>query len=264
MKNETLALRKQVLEKYSSIATGNLESEDCGCAPSCCERDGKTGSTSLGYSDDQLASLPKNTDLGLGCGNPLGLELINEGETVLDLGSGAGIDCFLAAAQVGGSGRVIGVDMSPQMIDLARKNAEKVKLNQVEFRLGEIEHLPVSDESVHTIISNCVINLSPEKRLVFREAFRALRPGGKLAVSDIIAIKELPEGIKNNPNYYSGCMGGAETKKTLLLLLNDAGFERVSIEPVEESTSMISEWDSEDLVHNALISANIIAYKPEN
>jgi arsenite methyltransferase len=230
--SETQDIRETVREKYGALAEGN----DCGCgcatgAASCCGTD-ETSMTSLGYSQEQLATIPEGANLGLGCGNPLAHADVKPGETVLDLGSGAGIDAFLAAREVGPSGRVIGVDMTASMIARARENAAKGGYANVEFRLGEIENLPVADATVDVIISNCVINLSPDKRRVFAEALRALRPGGRLVISDLVLTKTLPEKVRQSIEAYVGCVAGASLKDEYLQLVVDAGFRDVEI--VEE------------------------------
>jgi SAM-dependent methyltransferase len=183
----------------------------------------------LGYSEKELASIPNGANLGLGCGNPTALASIREGDVVLDLGAGAGIDCFLAAEKVGASGRVIGVDMTPEMIDQARKTARECGYDHVEFRLGEIEHLPVADASVDWVISNCVVNLSPDKAQVFREAYRSLRPGGGLLVSDIVLVADLPEGIRRDPEAVAGCIAGAMPREDYLKAIEAAGFGEVEV-----------------------------------
>ncbi len=230
--SETQDIRETVREKYGALAEGN----DCGCgcatgAASCCGTD-ETSMTSLGYSQEQLATIPEGANLGLGCGNPLAHADVKPGETVLDLGSGAGIDAFLAAREVGPSGRVIGVDMTASMIARARENAAKGGYANVEFRLGEIENLPVADATVDVIISNCVINLSPDKRRVFAEALRALRPGGRLVISDLVLTKTLPEKVRESIEAYVGCVAGASLKDEYLQFVGDAGFRDVEI--VEE------------------------------
>jgi ubiquinone/menaquinone biosynthesis C-methylase UbiE len=206
------------------IETSPTPSGIAGC---CSLQD--TISKAIGYSDKELEAIPEGANLGLGCGNPTALASLKEGETVLDLGAGAGIDCFLAAEAVGEKGKVIGVDMTPEMIDRARENAGKNGYRNIEFRLGEIEHLPVADSSVDTIISNCVINLSPDKTQVFKEAFRVLKPGGRVMVSDIVLLKELPEIIRTSIEAYAGCIAGASMKEEYLGKLKAAGFEEVSI-----------------------------------
>jgi SAM-dependent methyltransferase len=183
----------------------------------------------LGYTDDELASVPDGANLGLGCGNPTALASLRKGDVALDLGAGAGIDCFLAARRVGKSGRVIGVDMTPEMIDQARENAREGGYDNVEFRLGEIEHLPVADASVDVVISNCVINLSPDKPQVFREAYRALRPGGRMLVSDIVLVADLPPEIGRDPDSVAGCIGGAIKKEEYLAAIAQAGFREVEV-----------------------------------
>jgi ubiquinone/menaquinone biosynthesis C-methylase UbiE len=187
----------------------------------------------MGYSEEEIESVPEGANLGLGCGNPVALASLKKGQTVLDLGSGGGFDCFLAANGVGKSGRVIGVDMTAEMIDKARENARKGKYENVEFRLGEIENLPVADGTVDVIISNCVINLSPNKKRVFEEAFRVLKSNGRLMVSDIVLLKKLPEIIRKNVQAYIGCLSGAEMKSKYLQMIEDAGFQEVKV--IEEN-----------------------------
>ncbi len=221
--------RKAVREGYARIARQG--SSCCARTSSCC------GSTDLAqdigrnieYSEEELEAVPKGANLGLGCGNPVALASLREGETVLDLGSGAGFDCFLAASKVGKEGRVIGVDMTPQMIEKARENASRGDYGNVEFRLGEIENLPVADSSVDAVISNCVINLSPDKERVFRETFRVLKPGGKLMVSDIVLLNELPDFINNSIEAYVGCLAGAMLRDEYLGAIEAAGFQEVTI-----------------------------------
>lgn len=196
-------VRKAVRDRYATAATS---SESC-CAPSCCgEESASDTSQAIGYSAEELANLPEDANLGLGCGNPTAIASLEEGQTVLDLGSGAGIDCFLAAQQVGPSGRVIGVDMTPEMIEKARGNAASSGYENVEFRLGEIENLPVADGSVDVIISNCVLNLSPEKGKVLAEAYRVLKPGGRLVVSDMVSEHEIPAALQDNLDAVAACL----------------------------------------------------------
>jgi SAM-dependent methyltransferase len=227
---EDSKIRKVVREGYSKVAR---EANSCcsASAASCCAptSSAENISTKIGYSQEELKRVPEGANLGLGCGNPIALASLKEDETVLDLGSGAGLDCFLAAKKVGAKGKVIGVDMTPEMIDKARGNAQKEGYENVEFRLGEIENLPVSNESVDIVISNCVINLSPDKRRVFDETFRVLRSGGRLMVSDIILLKELPDFIKNSPEAYVGCISGAMMKDEYLGAMKAAGFQEVRI-----------------------------------
>jgi SAM-dependent methyltransferase len=191
-------------------------------------------SRAIGYKEEELASVPAGANLGLGCGNPTALALLKEGETMLDLGSGAGFDCFLAANAVGAAGHVIGVDMTPEMIEKARANAREGGYSNVDFRLGELEHLPVADSAADVVISNCVINLTPDKAAVFREAFRVLRPSGRFAVSDTVLLRELPPVIRDSAEAYVGCLSGAIMKDAYLEAIRAAGFENVRI--VEESS----------------------------
>ncbi|MEM2102593.1 MAG: arsenite methyltransferase [Candidatus Bathyarchaeia archaeon] len=222
-------IKKNVRESYARIAKGERSCcgpsvSSCGCASMS-----KTISKQIGYREADLRSVPEGANLGLGCGNPVALASLKEGETVLDLGSGAGFDCFLAANKVGAEGKVIGVDMTPEMIDKARENAQKGKYKNVEFRLGEIENLPAADNTVDVVISNCVINLSTNKPQVFREAFRVLKPDGRLMISDIVLAKELPEAVKKNVEAYVGCLSGAIKKDEYLKIIRAAGFRKIKI-----------------------------------
>jgi ubiquinone/menaquinone biosynthesis C-methylase UbiE len=230
---EEKEIKKAVRKGYAKIA--KQQGSCCAPAASCCGGADPAHEISkkIGYSEEDLKSVPEGTDLGLGCGNPIALASLREGETVLDLGSGPGLDCFLAAKKVGKSGRVIGVDMTPEMIEKARENAEKGNYKNVEFRLGEIENLPVADNSVDAIISNCVINLVPDKARVFREAFRVLKPNGRLMVSDIVLLKELPAVVKESVEAYVGCLSGAIMKADYIAAIKTAGFQDVNI--VDES-----------------------------
>jgi arsenite methyltransferase len=222
-------IKNAVKSGYAKVALLNVPC--CGAGSSCC------GSPSLaeeisrkvGYGDEELSAVPEGANLGLGCGNPVALASLKEGETVLDLGSGAGFDCFLAASKVGSSGRVIGIDMTPEMIEKARGNAREAKVENVEFRLGEIESLPVSENHVDVVISNCVINLSPDKKKVFQEAFRVLKPGGRLMVSDMVLLKELPEVIRKSVEAYVGCIAGAVMKDEYLAAMEAAGFREIQV-----------------------------------
>ncbi|UCC10990.1 MAG: arsenite methyltransferase [candidate division WOR-3 bacterium] len=223
MKNKEI--KKAVRERYAKTVT---RSSSC-CGPvqtsSCCgsvSSDAK--SRTMGYTDEDLKSVPEGANLALGCGNPVAIASLQEGETVLDLGSGAGFDCFLAAKKVGDTGYVIGVDMTPEMIDKARENADKGNYRNVDFRLGEIEHLPAADNSVDVVISNCVINLSVDKGKVIREAYRVLKPGGRIAISDLALLKELPEAIRNSIDAYTGCIGGAILLDDYKRYVEEAGF----------------------------------------
>jgi len=247
--SEDIDIHSVVRERYGSIAEKAAESEqaDCGCSPSqsqssCC---GPADSDDLSmvsklYEDPDVAELPDEvTDISLGCGDPVTLASLTPGQTVLDLGSGGGIDCFLAAKKVGPTGKVIGVDMTAAMIERARSNKEKLGADNVEFRLGEIEHLPVADDTVDVIISNCVVNLSPDKPQVFREAFRALKPGGKLAVSDIVTDGPLPDVVKNNLSAWAGCIAGALDVKDYIAGIEAAGFTDVELTPTYWEQEMI-------------------------
>lgn len=252
------ALRSAVRDAYSEIALS--EGTSC-CGPVPCCTDGSV-SLELGYSSDELGAVPAGADLGLGCGNPGAIAALQPGETVLDLGSGAGFDAFLAARAVGPAGRVIGVDMTPAMVSKARTNREAGDYAHVEFRLGEIEHLPVADATVDVIISNCVINLSPDKPAVFREAFRVLRPGGRLAISDVVAFAELPDDVRGDLALYSGCMAGASLISELTAVLADAGFVDVAIERKDDSRAFIERWAPGRDLTAYVVSATIAAVKP--
>ncbi len=252
-------VRQVVRKQYGEVA----ESESCCSGPSCCGTSSPAAvSQALGYSADETAAVPAGANMGLGCGNPQAIANLKPGETVLDLGSGGGFDCFLAARQVGDSGRVIGIDMTPAMLSKARANAEKGGFTNVEFRLGEIEHLPVADRAVDVIISNCVINLSPDKPRVFRECFRVLEPGGRLAISDVVAFAELPAHIQEDMALLTGCMAGATPISELADMLHDAGFESVRIQPKEESKEFIREWAPGTPITDYVVSASIEAVKP--
>lgn len=286
MKTNTLPnteeIRSHVRERYGAIA--EQAGEDCGCAPTCCApagtatkkpaspaaapqsccsaaADGESYGEKLGYSADELNAAPAGSELGLGCGNPLAIASIKPGETVLDLGSGAGFDCFLAARQLAGTGRVIGVDMTPAMITKARANAAKGGYPNVEFRLGEIEALPVADASVDLILSNCVINLSPEKERVFREAFRVLKPGGRLALADIVATQPVPLTLRGKLDAIGACVGGAALVDDLRAMLTQAGFAKVEIALKEASRELIRQWTDDATAGDFVVSALITAHK---
>ncbi|MDH5633912.1 MAG: arsenite methyltransferase [Gammaproteobacteria bacterium] len=263
-------VRQKVRESYAKVAEANnagAASSCCGPESSCCgvsddDAINTLVSTRLGYSEADLAAVPKGADMGLGCGNPRAIASLQQGEVVVDLGSGGGFDAFLAAGEVGASGRVIGVDMTPDMVSKARGNAEKGKFANVEFRLGEIEHLPVADNSVDVIISNCVINLSPDKAQVFRDAYRVLKPGGRLAISDIVATIDMPDEWKNDQLLYAGCMAGASRIEVLEQYMKDAGFDAVSITPKDESKEFIKDWAPGRGIEDYVVSAHIEAVKP--
>ncbi|WP_027185239.1 arsenite methyltransferase [Desulfovibrio inopinatus] len=241
--------------------SSDISSAQGGCCSGPALSPDKT-SKALGYSSDELASLPEGANLGLGCGNPQAIASIKQGETVLDLGSGAGMDCFLAAKTTGARGLVIGVDMTPEMIAKAKLNAEKTGVKNVEFRLGEIENLPVADNNVDVIISNCVINLSPEKWKVYSEAFRVLKPGGRIAVSDIVLTAALPEELQNDLSLYTGCMAGASSLPDIESYLSEAGFGDIRISPKDESREFIREWVPGSKTADYVVSATIEAIKP--
>jgi len=215
----------------------------------------------IGYLIEDLDSVPEGADMGLGCGNPQAIAALQPGEVVLDLGSGGGLDCFLAAKRVGPQGRVIGVDMTSDMVARARQNARNSGYTNVEFRLGEIEHLPVDDEQVDVILSNCVINLSPDKPRVFQEAFRVLKSGGRLAITDVVALKQLPDEIRNDPELRASCIGGAVTIDALERMLSQAGFESIAILPREESREAIAGWAPGHHPERHVVSATIEAVK---
>ena len=255
-KKETV--RSAVRESYGAIARNN---GSC-CGPTCCSDVKGTPATKLGYSESDTGSAPEGANLGLGCGNPLAIASLKPGEVVLDLGSGAGFDCFLASKAVGPTGKVIGVDMTADMLTKARVNAARGDYGNVEFRLGEIENLPVADNSIDVIISNCVINLSPDKRSVIRDAFRVLKPGGRLAISDIVALKPLPQEMANDLALRSGCMAGATLIDDLRQFLLDAGFEQILINPKSGSREFIQEWAPDRGIENYVTSATVEARKP--
>jgi SAM-dependent methyltransferase len=241
-------IKTAVRERYAGHATAGASSSPsaadaascCGSAPTC------SASEQVGYDAAELAQIPDGADLGLGCGNPLAMLELAEGETVLDLGSGGGIDCFLAAKRVGPTGRVIGVDMTPEMIDRARRNAAAGGYDNVEFRLGEIEHLPVADGTVDAIISNCVVNLVPDKRQVFADASRVLRPGGRLSVSDIVLLGDIPVQIRDSVEAYVACLSGAVMRDEYLALIAAAGFTDVTV--TSEQSFSLDDLVAADLI----------------
>ncbi len=218
-------VRSLVRDRYGAVASGRPAGGGCCAGP----EDAGAVLEKLGYTSEQAAAVPEGSNLGLGCGNPIAHAQLEPGEVVLDLGSGAGIDCFLAAREVGPSGRAIGVDMTPEMLTRARATARKLGVGNVEFRLGEIEHLPIADASVDAIISNCVVNLSPEKPAVFGEALRVLRPGGRLVVSDLVLTRELSPELRRHAELYAGCVAGASLESEYLRLVREAGFEDVTV-----------------------------------
>jgi SAM-dependent methyltransferase len=237
-------VRDHIRDNYSAVA---LQSKEGGCCGSACGCGTGTvslleASTLIGYSEDELSAVPSGSNMALGCGNPTAIAALKPGEIVLDLGSGGGFDCFLARAKVGDTGYVIGVDMTPEMVKLSRKNAAESGFSNMEFRLGEIEHLPVADQSVDVIISNCVINLALDKPQVFKEAYRVLKPGGRLALSDVVATARLPEEIRRDLGLIASCIGGAVHVEDLRAMIQDAGFREVRLEPKDNSREIITSW----------------------
>jgi arsenite methyltransferase len=259
-------VRLAVQEHYGTIAETRGAVSCCGDSSTSC---GDSSATTLnakahrmGYSTEETSAVPDGANLGLGCGNPMAIASLRAGETVLDLGSGAGFDCFLAAQAVGQTGHVIGVDMTPAMLSKARENAVKGGFENVEFRLGEIEHLPVADQSIDVILSNCVINLSPEKSQVFQEAWRVLKHGGRLAISDMVATAACPEELKHDLALRSCCVSGAALLGDLEQMLRQAGFTHIRIQPKDESKTFIREWVPGTKIEEYLVSATIEAIKP--
>jgi SAM-dependent methyltransferase len=259
--------RQNVRETYAQVANASNEGGSCGESSSCCGVSDDDSintliSSRLGYSQDEMDQVPTGADMGLGCGNPKAIADLKPGEVVVDLGSGGGFDCFLASPEVGNSGHVIGIDMTPDMLSKARNNAEKGQYRNVEFRLGEIEYLPVANETADVIISNCVINLSPNKSQVFKEAFRVLKSGGRLAISDVVATIELPEEMRNDKQLIAGCMGNASLIEDLEQIMDNAGFVDVRVQPKDESREFLKDWAPGRGVEDYVISATIEAIKP--
>lgn len=255
-------IKKQIRKTYGDVAKSEPSSSGC-CSGGQAERElANIHAERLGYSKEEAESVPEGANLGLGCGNPTAIAALTPGEVVLDLGSGAGFDAFLAADKVGDNGLVIGVDMTSEMLAKARENAAKIGADNISFRLGEIEHLPVADSTVDVIISNCVINLSTDKPQVFAEALRVLKPGGRLAISDVVATAEMPEEILGDLDLYSCCVSGASTIDKLRAMLEEAGFVDVKIEPKDESREFIREWAPGAVVDEYIRSASIEAKKP--
>ena len=259
-------IKEMVRARYGGIAVGTVA--DC-CAPpasSCCgtptapAADGKA--RVMGYSDDELAAVPEGANLGLGCGNPQAIAAMQPGEVVVDLGSGAGFDCLLAARQVGATGRVIGVDMTHEMLAKARANAARVGAANVEFRLGELEHLPIGDNTADVILSNCVVNLVPDKAQVFREAFRVLKPGGRLAISDVVNTQSLPSDLAADRALMCGCVAGAAPVSDVETWLRAAGFGNVRVTVKPESRDLVASWAPGRGIEDYVASAIIEARKP--
>ena len=262
---ETTELKDLIRTRYGGIASGASASACCAPpAASCCGTKPAPDMASLqmGYSEAELAAVPEGANLGLGCGNPAAVASMRPGEVVVDLGSGAGFDCFLAGRQVGPEGRVIGVDMTHEMLARARANAAKVGAANVEFRLGEIEHLPIADAVADVVISNCVVNLAPDKAQVFREAFRVLKPGGRVAISDVVNIAPLPEDLQADPALLCGCVSGAIPAERVASLLCAAGFVGVSVAVRPDSRDMVAAWVPGRGIENCVASAIIEARKP--
>lgn len=262
-------IRDEVRESYRKIVLQNPEAATGCCSKTsdsdCCG-DYKNASfdiisAKLGYSQNELTAVPDGANLGLGCGNPQAIAQLKKGEVVVDLGSGAGFDVFLAATQIGPKGLAVGVDMTHEMIAKARQNAVKGNFTNAEFRLGEIEHLPVADNFADVIISNCVINLSPEKQQVFNESFRVLKPGGRIAVSDVISLGVIPDYIRHDMALYASCISGASTKQEVEEMLAKAGFSEINVTPKGESKEFIKEWRDDMNLADFVVSANIEAVK---
>jgi arsenite methyltransferase len=259
------SILKSVRERYGNIAKDGHPALNAAFPMSCCGKSSKPLnelSKQMGYSEEQLSFVPDGANMGLSCGNPGEIAGVRTGETVLDLGSGGGFDCFQMAARVGEAGRVIGVDMTPEMVSKARENLSKGHFPNVEFRLGEIEHLPVADSAVDVILSNCVVNLSPDKPQAFREAFRVLKPGGRLSIADIVATSPMPEDLRNDMALLTGCVAGAATVEALEGMLGEAGFEGIRIVLKDESRELIRQWAPGLDVHKYIVSATIQAAKP--
>lgn len=258
-------IRSAVRENYGKVASSGKSA--CGCSTSsCCGTANDVTAADialrLGYSLEDVTVVPEGANMGLGCGNPQILASLQPGEVVLDLGSGGGFDCFLAARIVGGEGLVIGVDMTAEMISKSRRNAVQAGFENVDFRLGELENLPVADGIIDVIISNCVINLSPEKERVFSEAFRVLKPGGRLAISDVVATAELPADLKKDMAFHSGCIAGASSVQELEAMMLRTGFANIQIKPRAESRTFIRDWMPGSKVEDYVVSATLEAVKP--
>ena len=262
--NRNHIIYQAVRQHYGEVAKRGISASCCGKTSSCCgDKTVSTVSESLGYSAEEVAAVPEGANLGLGSGNPVAVAKLRSGEFVLDLGSGAGFDCFLAAKQVGESGHVVGVDMTPEMVNRARENATKGGYRNAEFRLGEIENLPLADASVDVIISNCVINLSPEKPKVFNGVFRVLKPGGRLAISDLVASTQIPPEIRENLALYCGCLAGAVSIEELEKMVEKAGFQNLRVKPKDQSLKFEQEKVQGRNIEDYVMSATIEAIKPK-
>lgn len=260
-------VKREVRSAYGNVAEANNKKQNCGNGRSCCgvaAKPDEVYSQELGYSKDELDGVPEGCNMGLGCGNPQAIASLNPGEAVLDLGAGGGFDAFLAAKKVGPAGKVYGVDMTPEMVSKARSNAAKGGFNNVEFLLGEIEHLPLPNNTVDVIISNCVVNLSTNKSNVFNEAYRVLKGGGRIAISDMVALKPLPKEMVQNAELYCNCISGAITIDELKVVLAKAGFTDIIIEPEESSRMFIKDWVPGSDAENYVVSAKIKAVKPRS
>ena len=243
-------IKQTVRKTYGKIAKAGMSGCGCSCSPSG------------GYSQGERDNVPRGADLGLGSGNPLAIADIQPGETVIDLGSGGGIDCFLAANAVGDDGLVIGIDMTPEMVSRARANAEEGGYSNVDFRLGEIENLPVADSSADVIMSNCAINLSPDKASVYGEAFRVLKPGGRVAISDIVTTVDLPDEARGDLEQYAACVSGAASINELKEILTKAGFEGIGIQPRSGARDIPDAWKPGNDINDYTVSANVKAVRP--
>lgn len=256
-------IRESIRTKYAETALSGTAG--CGCGNGCCGPIGVNSSDDLarmaGYSPAELQSVPDGANMGLGCGNPQAIAALRPGEVVVDLGSGGGFDCFLAARQVGEAGRVIGVDMTPEMVEKARRNAITAQCGNVSFRLGEIEYLPVPDGIADVVLSNCVVNLSTDKAQVFLEVYRILKPGGRLAISDIVATEELSETVRRDIKLHAACVAGAERIVVLKAMMREAGFRQISIRPRHESEALLAAWLPGLNLEKSLASASIEAVK---
>lgn len=267
MEAEKSKIKNQIKQSYGNIALSGTQ----GCGSGCCSPNSQNElnlldvndvSTRLGYSQSDLKDMPNQANMGLGCGNPIAIASISEGETVLDLGSGGGFDCFLARKKVKDTGMVIGVDMTPAMIDLARKNCEQLGYTNVEFRLGEIENLPIEDDSIDVIISNCVINLSLDKPKVFQEVYRVLKRGGRVSISDILATATLPPNVKEDLIMYTGCIAGAEEVDAIEAMLLNAGLTDIHLYPKDNSKEILTRWAPGKKIEDFVASYIIEARKP--